>query len=56
MDMSNIFSSAEHAPKLDKDEIARILQELLTGHAAFKKISTLEGQLYEFRAHGESIN
>ncbi len=56
MDLSNVFSAADHPPKLDKDEIGRILQELLTGHSAFKKVALIEGQLFEFRAYGESIN
>jgi hypothetical protein len=41
MDLSNVFSAADHPPKLDKDEIGRILQELLTGHSAFKKVAAI---------------
>ena len=30
--------------------------DLITANSQFKKIQTIEGQLYEFRAYGDMIN
>lgn len=46
MEIGNIVAAGDQPPRLDKEEVGKVLQELLTGHSAFKKISVLEGQLY----------
>jgi hypothetical protein len=56
VEICNVFTPGDQAPRLDKEEVGRVLQELLAGHPAFKKVSALEGQLYELRAYGDSIN
>jgi hypothetical protein len=42
--------------KLDKEEIGKIFLDLVTVNPTFKKIQTIEGQLYEFRSYGDMIN
>lgn len=51
-----MLNPTEGKGKLDKEEINKIFTELITGNTHIKKIQSIEGQLYEFRAYGDMIN
>lgn len=51
-----MLNPTEQNSKLDKEEINKIFIELIAGNPTFKKVQSIEGQLYEFRSYGDLIN
>lgn len=51
-----MLNPTDQNAKLDKEEINKIFSELVVANPTFKKIQSIEGQLYEFRAHGDMIH
>lgn len=56
MEICNLLVPGEQGQKMDKEEISKIMLELISSNSTFKKISAIEGQLYEFKAYGDMIN
>ena len=55
-EIHSLLAPTDTGPRIDKEDVQKLVAEGIAAHNIVKKIPQIEGQMFEFRAYGDTIN